>query len=166
MGGECNMGRNKKPMAMNGDKGFTKAERSERLELEKKINLECDNFKIPTFIKNNKEALKEFKRLKKELLDREVLSNLDNISLAQYCLLYSNYIDCIALEEEKGLFVEYVNKGGATNTIEAPWVKLRRATETQMINIGKNFGLSPVDRQKLVRPKTEEEGDEISEIFG
>lgn len=160
------MARPKKPMAMNGDKGFTKAERSERLELEKKINGECNNFKVPPFIKNSPNALKEFKRLKKELLDREVLSNLDNISLAQYCLLYSNYIDCLALEEEKGLFTEYENKGGGVNLIEAPWVKLRRATETQMINIGKNFGFSPVDRQKLVKPKVEEGKDEISEIFG
>lgn len=125
-----------------------------------------DKWKTPNFIKGNKVATKEFKRLAKELKEREVLSNVDNILLGQYCQLYSNYVECVKKEQELGLFTEYTNKGGQTNLIEAPWVKLRRQIETQMINISKSFGFDPVSRLKFTEiVKTEEQEDELMEIL-
>lgn len=147
--------------------GYTKEEIEFRKEQEKSMNGDCDKFTVPPFIKGNKIAEKEFKKLTQELKDREVLSNVDNIQLAIYCQCYSTYCECIRLENLKGLFTEYTNKAGETNLVEAPWVKLKRATETQMINLSKQFGFTPVDRLKftsVIKPKDEQ--DEVVNIIG
>lgn len=146
--------------------GYTKETIEFRKEQEKLINGDLDKWKVPDFIKGNKVATKEFKRLAEELKDREILSNVDNILLGQYCQLYSNYVECINKEREFGLFTEYTNKGGQTNLIEAPWVKLRRQIETQMINISKSFGFDPVSRLRFTEiVKQENEDDELLKIL-
>lgn len=129
--------------------GYTKEQIEYRQQQENIVNGDCDKFTMPPFLKGNKIAKKEFEKLTKELKDRKVLSNVDNIQLAMYCNCYSTYCECVRLENEKGLFTEYTNKAGETNLIEAPWVKLKRGTETQMINISKQFGFTPVDRLKF-----------------
>lgn len=140
--------------------GYTKAEIESRKDQEKKLNGKCDNFKVPDFLKGNKVAIKEFKRLSNELKDKSVLSNIDNIQLGLYCQCYSGYCECVELEKQRGLFAEYTNKGGETNLVEAPWVKLRRQLETQMINIAKSFGFSPVDRLKFVNTNAREDEED------
>lgn len=146
--------------------GYTKETIEFRKEQEKMINGDLDKWKVPEFIKGNKVAIKEFKRLAEELKDREILSNVDNILLGQYCQLYSNYVDCVSKEQELGLFTEYTNKGGQTNLIEAPWVKLRRQVETQMINISKSFGFDPASRLRFTEiVKPDEEEDELLNIL-
>lgn len=147
--------------------GYTKETIEFRKEQEKKINGDLDKWEIPEFIKDNNIAIKEFKRLAEELKYREVLSNVDNILLGQYCELYSEYIDCIKKRREFGSFIEYTNKGGQTNLIEAPWTKLRGQVETRMMNISKSFGFDPVSRLRftdIVKP--EEQKDEIADEFG
>lgn len=145
--------------------GYTKEEIEFRKNQEKKINGDCKNFKAPEFLKGNKIALKEFKRLSEELKERDVLSNIDNIQLAVYCQCYSNYCECIQKEKEFGLFAEYTNKNGSTNLVEAPWIKLRRQLEVQMSNIAKQFGFTPVDRLKFTEIKKEEVVDPLLEIL-
>ena len=146
--------------------GYTKEEIERRKAEEKAINGNCDKFTMPPFLKGNKIAEKEFKRLTKELKERETLSNIDNIQLAMYCQCYSTYCECIRLESERGLFTEYTNKAGETNLVEAPWVKLKRQTETQMINIAKSFGFTPADRLKFTgNGKEDKEDDELLKII-
>ena len=132
---------------------YTKAEAEERMEIERTLNGKCDNFEPPTFLEGNEIALAEFERLAEELHEIGVLSNVDNISLGMYCQLYSTYVDCVRLERENGSFQNYTNKGGETNLVEAPWSKLKRQTETQMINLSKQLGLTPVDRLKFINIK-------------
>lgn len=146
--------------------GYTKETIEFRKEQEKMINGDLDKWKVPEFIKGNKVAIKEFKRLAEELKDREILSNVDNILLGQYCQLYSNYVECVRKEQELGLFTEYTNKGGQTNLIEAPWIKLRRQVETQMINISKSFGFDPASRLRFIEIfKQDEEENELLNIL-
>lgn len=139
---------------------YTKAEAEERKQIEKELNGECDDFEMPIFLDGNEVAIDEFIRLSNELRKMGVLSNVDNVQLGMYCQLYSTYLECVKQENEKGLFLEYTNKGGETNLVEAPWVKLKRATETQMITLGKQFGLTPVDRLKFIGMKKEEKNDD------
>ena len=125
------------------------------------------NFRMPDFIKGDKVAESEFKRMSKELseLDPGFLTNIDNIQLGMYCRLFSIYKQCLADEQEKGLFTSYTNKGGSENVVEAPWSKLRRATETQIMMLSKSFGLSPLDRRKFKDCKPEQiESDEFAEF--
>ena len=146
--------------------GITKAEREFRKEQERKINGDLDKWEVPTFLKGDKVAIKEFKRLSEELKNMEVLSNIDNITLGLYCQCFSNYVECVKQEREHGLFIEYTNKNGSTNLQEAPWVKLRRQLETQMVNIAKQFGFTPKDRLSFIdiKPKQEEK-DELLDIL-
>ena len=139
---------------------YTKAEAEERKQIEKELNGECDCFEMPIFLEGNEVATNEFIRLSEELRKIGVLSNVDNVQLGMYCQLYSTYLECVKQENEKGLFLEYTNKGGETNLVEAPWVKLKRATETQMITLGKQFGFTPVDRLKFIGIKKEEKNED------
>ena len=149
------MGRNRKSIFAQDiqHSSYTKAEAEEIGRIERELNGKCDNFEPPTFLEGNEIALAEFERLAEELYEIGVLSNVDNISLGMYCQLYSTYVDCVRLEKEQGLFTSYTNKGGETNLVEAPWSKLKRQTETQMINLSKQLGLTPVDRLKFINMK-------------
>lgn len=129
---------------------YTKAEAQERIEIEAELNGGCDNFEIPSFLEGNEVAIEEFNKIAAELKKIGVISNLDSTQLGMYCQLYAQYVECIRLENEHGLFHEYTNKSGETNLVEAPWSKLKRQTESQMIALGKQFGLTPVDRLKMI----------------
>jgi P27 family predicted phage terminase small subunit len=135
---------------------YTRAEVQERIEIENELNGDCDNFEIPSFLEGNVVAIEEFNKIAAELKKIGVISNLDSTQLGMYCQLYAQYVECIRLENEHGLFSEYTNKSGETNLVEAPWSKLKRQTESQMIALGKQFGLTPVDRLKMIPIKQNE----------
>lgn len=63
-----------------------------------------------------------------------VISNLDLNNLGAYCNAYSSYIE--ATKELKGqlLTIEYTNKGGATNVIENPLIKIQLKYSDEMKN--------------------------------
>ena len=68
-------------------------------------------------------------------------------------LMYSVYLDTfISATEEieaKGLICMGTNKDGAEYTYPNPAVSIRDKAAEKLLKIGSNFGLSPVDRQRL-----------------
>ena len=168
MGGEKIMGKRVIPIDVQLAKGnpnrLTKAEIEKRKKAEEKLTPNKDKIKCPSWL--DKEAKKEWKRIYKELEELNLLTNVDITALAIYCDAYSKYIQANKEIAEKGMFVEYTNKYGATNTIENPAVNAAKKYAEIIRKMCSEFGLTPSARAKLTLPKTEEEVDPITEKFG
>ena len=83
-------------------------------------------------------------------------------------LMYSVYLDTfISATEEieaKGLICTGTNKDGAEYTYPNPAVSIRDKAAEKLLKIGSNFGLSPVDRQRL-KVQAEDKGSKLKGIF-
>lgn len=144
---------------------LTKAEIEARKKAEAKLTPNKDKIKCPSWL--DKEAKKEWKRIYKELEELNLLTNVDITALAIYCDAYSKYIQANKEIEEKGMFVEYTNKAGATNTIENPAINTAKKYADIIRRMCAEFGLTPSARAKLTLPKKEEkEVDPITAKFG
>ncbi|MBD5643198.1 phage terminase small subunit P27 family [Clostridium botulinum] len=111
-------------------------------------------------------AKKEWKRLVEQFKTLSVISNLDLNNLGAYCNAYSSYIE--ATKELKGqpLTIEYTNKGGATNIIENPLIKIQLKYSDEMKKYSSLLGLTIDSRLKIATLKLTETKKEIVDEFG
>ncbi|WP_031405284.1 phage terminase small subunit P27 family [Geobacillus vulcani] len=164
------MGRNAKPIHLHlleGNKNrLTKKEIEQRLETEKRLKPKKDKIKPPSWLDDV--AKKEFKRIAKELMELDLLTNVDVNALAAYCDAYSDYVKCTQIIQEEGLMVEYTNKAAETNKVPHPLLTKKKQLYEQMRSIASEFGLSPAARAKLAIPKSEEhqQKSEEEQLFG
>lgn len=158
------MGRKVVPIAVN-KKNLTKAEIEARRKAEAKLQPNKDKIKCPSWL--DKAAKKEWRRVCKELEDLNLLTNVDITALAIYCDAYSKLLQANEEIETRGMFVEYTNKAGATNTIENPAVKTANKYADLIRKMCSEFGLTPSARCKLTLPKQEEpEETPFNRMFG
>ncbi len=134
--------------ACNGHR--TKEEIEARKKNQNKIKPKKDNIKCPNFL--DKEAKKEFKKVAKELLELDLLSNIDTATLVIYADAYSNYMKATKSVQEEGQKIEYTNSRGATNTIENPSVQIQHKYSEKIMKCSTKLGLSISDRLRLVVP--------------
>ena len=111
-------------------------------------------------------AKKEWKRLVEQFKTLSVISNLDLNKLGAYCNAYSSYIE--ATKELKGqpLTIEYTNKGGATNVIENPLIKIQLKYSDEMKKYSSLLGLTIDSRLKIATLKLTETKKDIVDEFG
>lgn len=127
----------------------------ERREMEKKLRGNSDKIFPPEWL--DSVALEQWERLTRELNELDLLSNCDVDALAVYCDAYSKYLDANNKLKQEGMFVEYTNKSGATNTIEHPAVRVMLKYQDVMRKLSIEFGLTPSARAKLAMKKSEDE---------
>lgn len=146
------MGRNPKPVQLHlleGNKNrLTKDEIDKRQKAEESLTFASDNIRPPTWL--NAEAKKVFKKLVKDFESTGLLVNVDSYALSMFCDAYSDYIRFTAIIVEEGDMLEYTNKGSETNRIPHPLFTKKNHAFVQMDKMMGKFGLSPVDRAKLV----------------
>lgn len=158
------MGRKVVPIAVN-KKNLTKAEIEARRKAEAKLQPNKDKIKCPSWL--DKVAKKEWRRVRKELEDLNLLTNVDITALAIYCDAYSKLLQANEEIETSGMFVEYTNKAGATNVIENPAVKTANKYADLIRKMCGEFGLTPSARCKLTLPKQEEKKETpFDRMFG
>lgn len=121
--------------------------------------------KPPTWLMDSI-AKKEWKRLVEQFKSLSVISNLDLNNLGAYCNAYSSYIT--ATKELKGqpLTIEYTNKGGATNVIENPLIKIQLKYSDEMKKYSSLLGLTIDSRLKMASLKLTETKNDIVDEFG
>lgn len=160
------MGRGRKVVPLSVNKSnLTKAERDARKKAESKLQPKKDKIKIPSWL--DKEAKKEWRRVCKELEELNLLTNVDTVALAIYCDAYSKLLQANKEIETQGMFVEYTNKFGATNTIENPAIKTANKYIDVIRKMCGEFGLTPSARAKLTLPKQEEQEETpFDRMFG
>lgn len=144
------MGRQAVPMNLkliNGDKPKRSNEEIERrLEKEKALRIARDRLKPPSWL--GKVAKKEFKYIVEQTASVDLLTNLDIHTLAVYCNVYEQYIECNARIIKDGVIVK-ANK--ASETVEAahPLFVKQNQLVSQLRVMQNDLGLSPSARAKL-----------------
>ena len=126
---------------------LTKSEIKRRQKNDENLKPNTNNIRPPTWL--DTVALEEWERLSEELAELELLTNVDISLLAVYCDAYSRYLQATEALEREGMFVEYTNKGGATNVVEHPSVKAQIKYSELMRKIATEFGLTPASRAKI-----------------
>jgi len=163
------LGRSAKPIVLQlleGNKGkYSKAELQERMNRENAIKPKVNNIKAPNWL--SPFAKKEFKKMVKELLEVELVTNVDVNALALYCDAYDNYVECTRIIQEEGLMVEYTNKAAETNKVPHPLLTKQKGLFEQMKSLSTEFGLTPAARAKIAIPKpVEKELSKEEKEFG
>ena len=86
--------------------------------------------------------------------------------MAAYCNAYSGYLETIREMQGQALTIEYTNKGGATNIIENPLIKIQMKYSDEMRKYSSLLGLSIDSRLKLASIKSTETKKELTDEFG
>jgi len=121
--------------------------------------------KTPMWLRDNI-AKKEWKRLVEQFKTIGIISNLDLNNLGAYCNAYSFYLESTKLLKGQPLTIEYTNKGGSTNTIENPLIKIQIKYSDEMKRFSSLLGLTIDSRLKMASIKLEKSKDRISDEFG
>lgn len=101
----------------------------------------------------DKRAKKEFARIVTALDESGTLSLHDADSIALYATLYSQWVEALALIEEKGLIVLSPNG----YPLQSPYLNIANHCEKRMSSLLSEFGLTPASRSKVnAAPKEDE----------
>ena len=131
----------------------------QRLEQEKAIIGSSDNIIIPKFIENDAIAVEEYLRIVEELKKVNLVTNVDSVMLGIYADSYSKYVESTLCMLNEPLVSEYTNKGGATNQVVNPYIKIQQQYATMLMKISALYGLDPASRSKIAHlaPSDKEE---------
>jgi len=159
------MARPKKMLSMQ-EGNLTKEQQEEKRLQEEIISTGSEQLQEPPKWLRDNVAKKEWRRLVEQFKTLGVISNLDLNNLGAYCNSYSSYLE--ATKELKGqpLTMEYTNKGGATNIIENPLIKIQMKYSDEMRKYSSLLGLTIDSRLKLATIKLTETKKEIVDEFG
>lgn len=145
---------------------LTKEQQTEKKIQEEMIQTATDQLqKPPNWLRDNV-AKKEWKRLVEQFKTIGVISNLDLNNLGAYCNAYSFYLEATKNLQGQPLTVEYTNKGGSTNIIENPLIKIQIKYSDEMKRFSSLLGLTIDSRLKMATIKLNETKKNITEEFG
>ena len=94
------------------------------------------------------------------ILDRDFLPQI-----LMYAVQYDTYLTCCEIIRKKGLIEVAIDKDGNPISFPNPAVKLRDKSAEILLKIGGNFGMSPVDRQKIRANAAEEKDKRVRSIM-
>lgn len=110
----------------------------------------------------NQTAVKEYRRIVKELGKLELLGNLDTNALGNYCNAFAKYTEIT--EKLKDAPLTVINSAG--NEVENPLVNLQIKYSKEMRDNGRLCGITIDSRLKFASQKLDSIEDDISEKFG
>ena len=138
---------------------YSKEVIQERLEQEKNITGDSNNIIIPLFIRNDEVAVEEFLRIVEELKKVNLVTNVDSTMLGIYADCYSKYVESTMAMSNEPLVIDYTNKGGETNSVPNPYIKIQTQYMQMLMKISEKYGLDPSSRSKIahLQPTDKEE---------
>lgn len=110
-------------------------------------------------------AVKEWKRLVKELEKIEMIGNLDKNNLGGYCNAFSNYVKTTEMLKEQPLCIDRETRNG-TITVKNPLVDIQRNFAEEMRKFASLCGLTIDARLKAAALKTSKTEEKLEEQFG
>lgn len=145
------MARNPKPIKLHlleGNKNkLTKEEIDKREKAEESLKFDTNKINPPEWL--NDHAKKVFKQIVKEFKKSELLVNIDVYAIALFCDAYNSYIECTRIIEKEGYIIEG-SRAAEAGIVAHPLMAKKIQLSAQMDKMMSRFGLSPVDRTKLV----------------
>ena len=138
---------------------YSKEVIQERLKQEKNITGDSNNIIIPLFIRNDEVAVEEFLRIVEELKKVNLVTNVDSTMLGIYADCYSKYVESTMAMSNEPLVIDYTNKGGETNSVPNPYIKIQTQYMQMLMKISEKYGLDPSSRSKIahLQPTDKEE---------
>lgn len=145
----------------------SKEEIEQRLKSEKAITGDSDNIYIPDFIRDDEVAVREFLRIAGELQKVDLITNVDIGMLGLYADSYSKYVESTMCMRNQPLVIEYTNKGGETNPVANPYIKVQQQYAEKMMKLSNSFGLDPASRSKIahLQPSNKEEEEDALKVM-
>lgn len=113
-----------------------------------------NNFKCPTWL--DKEAKSEWKRVIKELIEKEEIKAADTKALEGYCQSYSKWKSCEKYIQEHGYTFSTPN--GYEQ--QRPEVSIGNKAQSEMRAWARELGLTPSSRSRIKAPSSVEDEDE------
>jgi P27 family predicted phage terminase small subunit len=111
-------------------------------------------------------AIKEFKRLVKELRNIEIIGNLDLNNLGAYCNAFSMYIKATEAMNKMPLLIKKTMPNGSSNIVENPAIKIQKKYAEEMRRFAALCGMTIDSRLKAASAKVNEQQDQILAEFG
>lgn len=145
---------------------LTKQQQQEKEIQENFIRCATDQLKNPPIWLRDNIAKNEWKRLVEQFKYIGVITNLDLNNLGVYCNAYSGYLETTKELKNQPLTIEYTNKGGSTNIIENPLIKIQIKYSDEMKRYSSLLGLTIDSRLKMATIKLTETKKDIREDFG
>ena len=107
-------------------------------------------------------ARKEWERVAPELERLELLTQIDVMALAAYCVAFADLMSARAMIKQKGRYLT----GSRGSTIVAPWVRQANKASEMMVRHAAQFGCTPSARRGLeVKPMKSKGKSEIDRIL-
>jgi P27 family predicted phage terminase small subunit len=122
--------------------------------------------KPPTYLKSNKLAMEEWKRVAPYLEAEGILKETDVSLLASYCVLYSRWREAAAEVEKNGqvITITSTTRTGRTEKLAAnPSVRNEILYQSAMMRSAVKFGLNPLDRPRVEASPFEHDEDNYND---
>ena len=91
------------------------------------------------------EALKQWDRVRAELYDTGIVTNLDVHALALYCEAYARYAFANEQIQKFGPVVNTPNE----YPVQSPWLQIANKSFDQMMKVLSEFGMTPSSRTRV-----------------
>lgn len=144
---------------------YSKEMIQERLEQEKSITGDNDNIIIPLFIKDDEIAVEEFLRIVEELRKVNLVTNVDSTMLGIYADCYSKYVESTMAMSNEPLVIDYTNKGGETNSVPNPYIKIQNQYIQMLMKISTMYGLDPSSRSKIAHLQPSDKKEKVDPLL-
>lgn len=106
--------------------------------------------KPPAVLKGNPDALKEFRRLVKELSTLGILGSVDANALARYAVLWVRWRQAEEMLKKTGDTLAIRDREGKVKTVVAsPHVAIARSLSEQLGRLEGEFGMTPSSRSRI-----------------
>lgn len=118
----------------------------------KRLQLAASDIKAPAFLRQNKVALDEWKRVVPHLQEAGVLAAADVSLLTSYCVLYSRWRAASQDVETNGLILTVTSTtrtGKTQKPVPNPACALEVSYQAQMMRTAVKFGINPLDRPRV-----------------
>jgi P27 family predicted phage terminase small subunit len=115
--------------------------------------------RMPTYVRANKLAAKEWQAVAPFLINSRVLTPPDISCLASYCLLFSRWREASLDVQKNGLTITQMSqtRTGRTEKIVAnPNCLLELRYQAAMQKASVKLGITPLDRSRVLAPEEEE----------
>jgi len=122
------------------------------------------NLRIPHWLQGA--GRKMWQRISPELKALGLVGTVDSHMLARYCALFARWLECNEFINEKGM-VETVSTKDSEYVKEYPQVARLVSLNQQLVQMERNFGMSPAARVSLVPQKSskKEVNDDKNRFF-
>ena len=158
------MGRNRKPSDM--QKGnITVIDGNRRRKEEESITVGKNQLKRAPEWLVDEVAVKEWKRIVKEMDKIDIIGNLDRNNLGAYCNAFSKYVKATNELKEAPFTIEKNTRSGIV-TVRNPLIDIQKLYAEEMRKFASLCGMTVDSRLKAAVTKTTKKEESIKERFG